>query len=52
MNQAEVEAYLRTFPAASGWGNVLYGLDDLDFQEFVKDLAHGIITEFRRKGVN
>ncbi len=52
MNQAELEAFLRAFPAASGWGNVLYGLDDLDFQEFVRDLAHGIITEFRKKGVD
>lgn len=52
MNQAELEAYLREFPMASAWHNTSYGLDDLDFQDFIRDLAHGIITEFRRKGVN
>lgn len=47
MNQAELEAYLREFPTAQGWGNTLYGLDDLDFQEFIQDLAAGLIVEFR-----
>lgn len=52
MNQAELEKYLREFPAGSGWGNALYGLDDLDCTDFIRDLAHGIITEFRKKGVD
>lgn len=52
MNQAELEEYLRAFPRASGWGNVTFGLDDLDFRDFIKDLAHGVITEFRKKGVD
>lgn len=53
MNQAELEEFLRAFPAASGWSNVTFGLvNDLDFEDFVKDLAHGVITEFRKKGVD
>jgi hypothetical protein len=52
MNQAELEAYLRAFSRANGWGNATFGLDDLDFGDFIKDLAHGIITEFRQKGTD
>lgn len=46
MNQAELETFLRAFPVANSYGNHTYGLDDLDFEDFIKDLAQGIIAEF------
>ncbi len=52
VNQAELEAFLRAFPQASGWHNETFGLDDLDFEDFLKDLANGIMRQFRQKGVD
>jgi hypothetical protein len=52
VNQAELEEYLRNFPGRSGWGNVTYGLDDLGFEDFIRELANGIMREFRSKGVD
>lgn len=37
----ELQQLLRKFPSPAGsrWGNLTYGLDDLDFDDFIRDLA-------------
>lgn len=42
MDREAIERAIRDFPGFSGWGNETYGLDDLDFDYFVSDLAEFI----------
>lgn len=49
MNEQKLEEFLRGFPESAGWGNTLYGLDDLDSGDFVKDLARALAARLRNE---
>lgn len=49
MKDTELEDFLRGFPESAGWGNTTYGLDDLDFGDFVKHLARTLAARLRNE---
>lgn len=39
VDPAFIKELLREFPDVQGWANVQYGLDDLDYEDFVDELS-------------